>query len=403
MKKHYFDTNNYLYSIDKDGMFGEFGGQYVSNNIKEDLNKIYFKFKELQNDENFLNDLYSLMVDYIGRKSPLYFASRLTDFYGSAKIYLKREDLNHTGSHKINNTLGQVFLAKKIGKKKIIAETGAGQHGVAVATICAFFNIPCEIYMGVLDIERQASNVEKIKMLGAKVVSVEDGTKTLKEAVDSAFEAYSKDIDNIYYLIGSAVGPAPYPEIVRFFQSTIGNEIKEQILEKENKMPDCVVACAGGGSNSIGTFYSFTGEKNVRLVLAEASGEGENTEKKACSLTKGEKEILHGFKSYVLKDKNNDIAEAYSISAGLDYPGIGPELAHLYNINRLEAIAITDKEAIEAFFLLSKLEGIIPAIESAHALAVLPKIINNFTKENSIIITISGRGDKDCDRLVNKI
>lgn len=398
-RKNYFDKNDYMYSVDESGMYGEFGGQFVPDVIKKDLDEIYIKFKELQKDEKFLNDLYSLLVDYSGRKTPLYFAKRLTDYYGKAKIYLKREDLNHTGAHKINNALGQIFLAKKIGKKKVIAETGAGQHGVAVATACALFNMPCETYMGAIDIERQISNVKKMQLLGAKVVSVEDGTKTLKEAVDKAFNVYLNDTTNIYYLIGSAVGPAPYPEIVRFFQSIIGNEIKEQILEKENRLPDYVIACAGGGSNAIGTFYSFIGDKNVKLIMAEAGGEGVDTEKTACTITKGKKDILHGFKSYVLKDKNGNIAEAYSISAGLDYPGIGPEIAYLNSIKRIETFVITDKEAVKVFMLLSQLEGIIPAIESSHALAVLPKIINNTQKDDIIVITISGRGDKDCDRI----
>ncbi len=401
MKKNYFDKNNYLYSVDKNGMFGEFGGQFVPDIIKKDLENIYIKFKELQNDDNFLNELYSLMVDYVGRKTPLYFAKRLTEYYGKAKIYLKREDLNHTGAHKINNALGQIFLAKKIGKKKVIAETGAGQHGVATATACALLNMPCEIYMGAVDIERQISNVRKMELLGAKVISVENGTKTLKEAVDEALKVYSNNVEDIYYLIGSAVGPAPYPEIVRFFQSIIGNEIKEQIIEKENRLPNYLVACIGGGSNSIGTFYSFIGDKEVNIIGAEAGGKGKDSKETACTLTKGEKEILHGFKSYVLKDDKGNVAEAYSISAGLDYPGVGPELAYLKSINRISAIVIDDKEAIEAFYLLSKLEGIIPAIESAHAIAVLPKIINKTTKEDIIVITLSGRGDKDCERILN--
>ena len=401
MKKNYFDKNNYLYSVDKNGMFGEFGGQFVPDIIKKDLENIYIKFKELQNDDNFLNELYSLMVDYVGRKTPLYFAKRLTEYYGKAKIYLKREDLNHTGAHKINNALGQIFLAKKIGKKKVIAETGAGQHGVATATACALLNMPCEIYMGAVDIERQISNVRKMELLGAKVISVENGTKTLKEAVDEALKVYSNNVEDIYYLIGSAVGPAPYPEIVRFFQSIIGNEIKEQIIEKENRLPNYLVACIGGGSNSIGTFYSFIGDKEVNIIGAEAGGKGKDSKETACTLTKGEKEILHGFKSYVLKDDEGNVAEAYSISAGLDYPGVGPELAYLKSINRISAIVVNDNEAVEAFYLLSKLEGIIPAIESAHAIAVLPKIINKTTKEDIIVITLSGRGDKDCERILN--
>lgn len=403
MKKNYFDKNNYLYSVDKNGMFGEFGGQFIPDIIKKDLENIYIKFKELQNDDNFLNELYSLMIDYVGRKTPLYFAKRLTEYYGKAKIYLKREDLNHTGAHKINNALGQIFLAKKIGKKKIIAETGAGQHGVATATACALLNMPCEIYMGAVDIERQISNVRKMELLGAKVISVENGTKTLKEAVDEALKVYSNNVEDIYYLIGSAVGPAPYPEIVRFFQSIIGNEIKEQIIEKENRLPNYLVACIGGGSNSIGTFYSFIGDKEVNIIGAEAGGKGKDSKETACTLTKGEKEILHGFKSYVLKDDEGNVAEAYSISAGLDYPGVGPELAYLKSINRISAIVVNDNEAVEAFYLLSKLEGIIPAIESAHAIAVLPKIINKTTKEDIIVINLSGRGDKDCERILEKL
>ncbi len=402
-KKHYFDNQEYLYSVDKNGLFGDFGGQFVPDDIKAELDTIYAKFKELQKDENFLNELYALMVDYVGRKSPLYFAKRLTNHFGKAKIYLKREDLNHTGAHKINNTLGQIFLAKKIGKKKIIAETGAGQHGVAVATVCALLDMPCEIYMGAVDIERQIANVRKIELLGGKVISAESGTKTLKEAVDEALQAYQKDLENSYYLIGSVVGPAPYPEMVRFFQSVIGNEIKEQIMEKENRLPDYVMACVGGGSNAMGTFYSFTGDENVKLIAVEAGGEGSNTDKTACTLEKGEEEVLHGFKSYVLKDKYGNIAEAYSISAGLDYPGVGPELGHLYKINRIESITITDKEAVEGFLLLSKLEGIIPAIESSHAIAGLSKMIDKTTEDEIIVVNISGRGDKDCERILKEL
>ena len=400
MKKHYFDTNNYLYSVNKNGMFGEFGGSFVSEIIQKDLNNIYSKFEELKNDENFLNELYDLMINYVGRKSPLYFAKRLTEYYRKGKIYLKREDLNHTGAHKINNTLGQIFLAKKLGKKKIIAETGAGQHGLATATVCALFGLECEIYMGAVDIERQISNVKKMEMLGAKVISVELGTKTLKEAVDVALEVYSKDIENIYYLIGSAVGPSPYPEMVRFFQSVIGNEIKEQIMEKEGKLPNYVIACVGGGSNAMGTFYSFTGDKNVKLISAEAAGKGIDTDKTAATIAKGEKDIVHGFKTYVLKNKDGSIADAYSISAGLDYPGVGPEIAYLSSIGRIKNFPINDEEAVQSFLLLSKLEGIIPAIESSHALAVLPKIINEINKDDIIVINISGKGDKDCERIL---
>lgn len=402
-KKHYFDKNSYLYSVGKDGLFGEFGGSYVQDTIKKDLEKVYAKFKELQNDESFLNELYGFMIDYVGRKSPLYFAKNLTNHYGKAKIYLKREDLNHTGAHKINNALGQIFLARKIGKKKIIAETGAGQHGVAVATVCALFDMTCEVYMGAVDMERQKANVDRMKLLGAKVIPATHGKQTLDAAVDAAFEVYAKNPDDIYYMIGSALGPTPYPEMVRFFQSVIGNEIKEQIVEKEGKLPNYVVACVGGGSNAIGTIYSFTGDKNVNVILAEAAGKGVNTEETAATLTKGEVDVHHGFKSFVLKDKNGEVAEAYSVSAGLDYPGIGPELAYLNSMGRVKTYAITDDEAIEAFYLLSKKEGIIPAIESAHAIASLEKFIDKTKKDETVVVTISGRGDKDCERIIPKI
>ncbi|MDR2760880.1 MAG: tryptophan synthase subunit beta [Rickettsiales bacterium] len=398
-KKHYFDKNEYLYSVSDDGYFGEFGGQFVPPAIKDDLDRISVEFKKFKNDENFLTELYSLLVDYAGRKSPLYFAKRLIEHFGGAKIYLKREDLNHTGAHKINNTLGQIFLAQKIGKKKIIAETGAEQHGVATATAAALFGMPCDIYMGEVYMERQISNVRRMEMLGTRVVPIKSGSRTLKEAVDEAvdeaFLAYLANVKNIYYMIGSAVGPAPYPEMVRFFQSVIGNEMKEQIMEKEGKLPNYVIACAGGGSNSIGAFYSFTGDKNVRLLAAEAAGKGVDIDKTAATLTKGEKIVLRGFKTYAPKDKDENVAEAHSISAGLDYPGIGPEIAHLRSIGRIETHAIADEEVVEAFHLLLRTEGIIPAIKSARAVAVLPKIIKNAKKDEIIEVNISRRGDKD--------
>lgn len=399
--KNYFDKNNYFNTPDENGFFGDFGGSFVPDIIKNDLSRVKNVFYELKNNDNLLNELYSLLKNYVGRKTPLYFCKNLTKYYKKGKIYLKREDLNHTGAHKINNALGQIFLAKKLNKKKVVAETGAGQHGLATATACALFNIDCEIYMGAVDIERQKTNVDKMKLLGAKVIAVEEGTKTLKEAVDKALEVYMNDLDNTYYLIGSAVGPAPYPEIVRFFQSVIGNEIKEQIQEKEGKLPNYVIACIGGGSNAIGTFYSFLPYETVKLIGIEAAGKGIDTKETAATITKGEKTIIHGFKSYALKDEKGNIADAYSISAGLDYPGVGPELAFLYEKGKIKCEAINDDEAIAAFKLLSKKEGIIPAIESSHALAFLEKLIPKTKKDDIIIVNLSGRGDKDCERILD--
>ena len=401
--KHYFDTNNYLSVPDENGFFGNFGGIFVPDVIANDLKKVKKAFYDLRNDEKKLQQLYSLLIDYAGRKSPLFFAERLTNYYGKGKIYLKREDLNHTGAHKINNALGQVFLAKQIGKKKIIAETGAGQHGVATATVCAFLGIECEIFMGAVDVKRQQLNVQRMKALGAKVHEVEIGQKTLKEAVDVALEYYAKNIEDVYYLIGSAVGPAPFPEMVRFFQSVIGNEAKEQIMQKEGRMPNYVVACVGGGSNAIGAFYSFIPEKDTKLIAVEAGGLGVDTGKTSASITAGEVDVIHGFKCYVLKDEQGLVKDAYSVAAGLDYPAVGPEISYLASIKRIQPVVVNDEKAVKAFALLSRLEGIIPALESSHALGYLDELLPQTTKDDIVIVNVSGRGDKDCEEILQKI
>ena len=381
--------------------YGEFGGQYVPQELKEKLNDIKKEFKKAKKDKKFIKTYEEYLKDYVGRPSPLYYAENLTKYCNGAKIYLKREDLNHTGAHKINNALGQALLAKRMNKTHIIAETGAGQHGVATATVCSLLNIKCTIFMGEEDIKRQYANVQKMKLLGANVVSVTRGNGTLKEAVDEAFEYYVKH-EEVFYLIGSAVGPSPYPEIVKYFQKVIGKEAKKQILKKENKLPKAVIACVGGGSNSIGLFSSFLKDNDVDIYGIEGAGLGINTNKHASAIANKKIGVLHGMKTYVMKDENNNIKDAYSISAGLDYPGIGPEHAYLHKIGRVNYNSITDKEAIEAFKLLTKLEGIIPALESSHAIAYAIKIATKYQKEDSIIVNLSGRGDKDLNTILNK-
>ena len=380
--------------------YGEFGGQYVPEELKKELTIIEKAFNKLKNDSEFKNKYLYYLENYVGRPSPLYFAKNLTDYASGAKIYLKREDLNHTGAHKINNTIGQTLVAKHLNKTHVIAETGAGQHGVATATACSLFNMKCSIFMGVEDIKRQKVNVEKIKLLGADVIPVKTGTGTLKEAVDEAFKFLLKNKD-VYYLVGSAVGPSPYPEMVKFFQEIIGKEAKEQILKKEDKLPKAIIACVGGGSNSIGLFSSFLGEKSVGIYGVEGAGKGINTDKHACAIVNNTVGILHGMKTYVMKNTDGSIKEAYSISAGLDYPGIGPEHAYLHKIKRVIYKSITDEEAVNAFKLLTRLEGIIPALESSHAIAYGLKIAKNYKKEDSIIINLSGRGDKDVETVLN--
>ena len=378
------------------GRFGIHGGQYIPEtlmNVVLELEKAYDFYK---NDPEFNQELTALLNDYAGRPSRLYYAKRMTEDLGGAKIYLKREDLNHTGAHKVNNALGQCLLAKKMGKTRVIAETGAGQHGVATATAAALMGLECEIYMGKEDTIRQALNVYKMRLLGAKVHAVESGTATLKDAVSETFREWVSRIDDTHYVLGSVMGPHPFPTIVRDFQAVISKEIKEQILEAEGKLPDAVLACVGGGSNAIGTFYHFIEDKDVRLIGCEAAGRGVNTAETAATIATGRLGIFHGMKSYFCQDEFGQIAPVYSISAGLDYPGIGPEHAMLYDSGRAEYVAVTDDEAVEAFEYMSRTEGIIPAIESAHAVSYAMKLAPTMTKDQIIVINISGRGDKDC-------
>ena len=384
---------------DKDGFFGEFGGAFVPESFKRVLDNLDSAFEQAKNDPSFLKEVYDLLKDYSGRPTPLYFAKNLTKYYGKAKIYLKREDLNHTGAHKINNVIGQALLAKKMGAKRVIAETGAGQHGVATATAATLLGLECTVFMGEKDITRQYLNVERMKLLGAKVHSVDTGSKTLSDACDAAIEYWIRHADDVFYILGSAVGPNPYPKMVRFFQSVIGAEIKQQVLEKEGKLPDYVLACVGGGSNAIGTFHAFM-DDDVNLIGLEAAGEGIETGKTAASLAVGKKMILHGKRQYVLCDKDGNVAESYSISAGLDYPGCGPEHCYLYDTGKAKYYPITDDEAVAAFAKLSRIEGIIPAIESSHAVAYLEKLMPQTTPEQIVVVTVSGRGDKDTERLL---
>ena len=380
--------------------YGRFGGQYVPQELKIRLEEIERKFNELKENSEFVKKYLYYLKHFVGRPTPVYLAENLSEYAGGGKIYLKREDLNHTGAHKINNAIGQVLLAKELGKTHIIAETGAGQHGVATATVCSLFNIKCTIFMGIEDIKRQKVNVEKMKLLGAKVKEVTVGEGTLKEAVDVAFE-YLKEHEDVFYLIGSAVGPKPYPEIVKFFQKIIGEETKRQIKELENKLPKAVIACVGGGSNSIGMFTDFVKEKDVELFGIEGAGLGIEIGKHAAAVQNNTIGILHGMKSFIMQDENGNIKDAYSISAGLDYPGIGPEHAYLHEIGRVKYDTVTDKEAVDAFRLLTRLEGIIPAIESSHAVAYSLKIAKNYDKEDVIVICLSGRGDKDINTILN--
>lgn len=378
------------------GRFGIHGGQYIPETLMNAVLELEEAYAFYKNDPAFNAELTALFNEYANRPSPLYFAKHLTEKLGGAKIYLKREDLNHTGAHKINNVLGQVLLAKKMGKTRIIAETGAGQHGVATATACALMGLECEIFMGKEDTERQALNVYKMRLLGAKVHAVESGTATLKDAVSETFREWTSRIHDTHYALGSVMGPHPFPTIVRDFQAVISKEIKEQILEKEGRLPDYVLACVGGGSNAIGTFYHFIGDTDVKLIGLEAAGRGVQTKDTAATIATGKLGIFHGMKSYFCQDEYGQIAPVYSISAGLDYPGIGPEHAWLHDTGRAEYISVTDEEAVQAFEYLSRTEGIIPAIESAHALAHAIKIAPNLSDSTLMVVTLSGRGDKDC-------
>ena len=381
------------------GRFVKFGGQYAPETIMNAIAEVEVEYDKAKNDENFIKEFKYYLKDYVGRQSPLYYAENLTKKLGGAKIYLKREDLNHTGAHKINNALGQVLLAKRMGKKRIIAETGAGQHGVATATIAAMFGMECEIFMGQEDIERQALNVFKMKILGAKVTSVTSGTATLKDAVNEAFRNWVTNIEDTFYVIGTVMGPHPYPTMVRDFQRVIGDEAKEQILEKEGRLPDYIVACIGGGSNAMGIFYPFAEDKEVKLIGVEAAGKGIDTEEHAASITKGSVGVIHGMMTYVLQDEDGQILPAYSISAGLDYPGVGPEHAYFNDIGRAKYVSANDKEAVDAFMEVSKIEGIIPALESSHALAYAMKLAPTLDKDKIMIVNVSGRGDKDINTI----
>jgi tryptophan synthase beta chain len=383
------------------GYFGEFGGRFVPEPLKVVLQEVEDNFYHFINDAEFLEELAYYQKQYIGRESPLYFAEQLTNQLGGAKIYLKREDLNHTGAHKINNTIGQALLAKRMGKKRIIAETGAGQHGVATATVCALFGMDCTVYMGAIDIERQKLNVFRMELLGAKVIPVTDGTATLKDAVDAALNDFVINASDTFYLLGSAVGPHPYPTMVREFQSVIGKEAREQILDTEGKLPDYLVACVGGGSNAIGLFHPFVDDKDVKLVGVEPAGKGLDTPYHAASISKGSVGIIHGFKCYTLQDEKGEPLPVHSVAAGLDYPGVGPEHSYYKSIGRADYVGITDKESLDAFFALSQTEGIIPAIESAHAIAYAMQLAKTLNPDQTIIVNLSGRGDKDVNQIID--
>lgn len=377
------------------GRYGIHGGQYIPETLMHAVIELEKAYEYYKNDPQFNKELQELFHEYANRPSLLYYAEKMTKDLGGAKIYLKREDLNHTGSHKINNVLGQVLLAKKMGKKRVLAETGAGQHGVATATAAALMDMECTVYMGREDTERQALNVFRMELLGAKVVAVESGTKTLKDAVNEALRQWTANVNYTYYVLGSVMGPHPYPEMVRDFQSVIGKEVKAQMLEKEGRLPDIVMACVGGGSNAMGLFYDFIPDKEVQLIGVEAAGRGVNTAQTAATIARGSLGIFHGMKSYFLQDEYGQIAPVYSISAGLDYPGIGPEHAALYDSGRAQYVSATDDEAVAAFSYLSRTEGIIPAIESAHAIAYAQKLAPTLPKDKIIVVNVSGRGDKD--------
>ena len=388
---------------DEKGFYGDFGGQFVPETLMFALKELTAAYEASKEDEAFQTELAAYLSDYVGRETPLYFAEQLTKKLGGAKIYLKREDLNHTGAHKINNALGQVLLAKKMGKKKIIAETGAGQHGVATATAAALFGMECTIFMGALDVKRQALNVFRMELLGSKVESVTAGNNTLKDAVNEALRYWVANVEDTHYILGSALGPHPFPEMVRDFQSVIGKEARQQILAKEGRLPDIAMACIGGGSNAIGLFYPFINDESVRLIGVEAGGMGVETNEHAATMTKGEVGVLHGARMHLLQDEDGQVIEPYSISAGLDYPGVGPEHSYLAQVKRAEYVAVTDEEALEAFHLLSQTEGIIPALESSHALAQVTKLAPTMDKEQIIVVCLSGRGDKDVQQIKEKM
>ena len=386
--------------MNKTGHYGIYGGRYVAETLMPALTELATAYQKCKNDPTFIKEFENYLQDYIGRQSPLYLASRLTEYCGGAQIYLKREDLNHTGAHKVNNTLGQALLAKYMGKKRLIAETGAGMHGVATATVAALFGFECEVFMGSEDIRRQAPNVQRMYALGAKVTAVDSGTATLKDAMNEALRNWITTVEDTFYVIGTVAGPHPYPEMVKDFQSVIGREAREQILEKCNRLPDEVIACVGGGSNAMGIFAGFEQDEQVKLIGVEAGGDGIDTPYHAASITGGQVGVLHGCKTYLLQDNDGQIHPTHSISAGLDYPGVGPEHAWFNDIKRAQYTVIDDKEAVEAFHLLSRLEGIIPALESSHAIAEAMRRAPKMSAEKIMIVNLSGRGDKDMQSVV---
>jgi len=384
---------------DKHGHFGIFGGRYVAETLMPALLELEDTYRQARKDKTFRRELAGYLRDYSGRETPLYFARRLTEHLGGAKIYLKREDLNHTGSHKLNNTLGQALLARRMGKKRVIAETGAGQHGVATATVAALFGMECQVFMGEEDIRRQAPNVFRMKILGAKVVPVASGTATLKDAMNEAMRQWVSRVRDTFYVIGTTAGPHPYPMMVRDFQSVIGREVRKQILDREGRLPDVLVACVGGGSNAMGLFYPFRHEAAIRMIGVEAAGKGLMTSRHAASISAGRVGVLHGNKTYLLQDQGGQVHDAYSIAAGLDYPGVGPEHGYFHDSGRATYVSVTDTEAVEAFLCLSRLEGIIPAMESAHAVAYAIKMAPELRKDKIMIVNLSGRGDKDAEAI----
>jgi tryptophan synthase beta chain len=395
--------NDYSAYPDPSGRFGDYGGRYVPETLMPLVHELEAAFRAAIADPAFQRQLDGYLKHYVGRPSPLYFAERLTRKFGGARVYLKREELNHTGAHKINNCMGQILLAMRMGKTRIIAETGAGQHGVATATVCARFGLPCVVYMGAVDVERQKPNVFRMNLLGAQVEPVTSGSSTLKDAMNEALRDWVTNVHDTYYLIGSAAGPHPYPEMVREFQAVIGRETREQILEIEGRLPDAVVACVGGGSNAIGMFHPFLNDEGVRLIGVEASGDGMDTERHAAAINGGRPGVLHGNRTYLIQDTVGQITEAHSISAGLDYPGIGPEHAFLHDVGRAEYLTCTDREALDAFQLCAELEGIIPALETSHALARLPEICAELGPEGVVVVNLSGRGDKDVNTVAQAL
>ena len=394
-------TSSLRQGPDAKGLFGDFGGQYVAETLMPLILELAAEYEKAKDDPAFQEELAYFQRDYVGRPSPLYFAERLTEHLGGAKVFFKREELNHTGAHKINNCIGQILLAKRMGKKRIIAETGAGMHGVATATVAARFGMQCVIYMGTTDIDRQQANVFRMKLLGAEVIPVVAGTGTLKDAMNEALRDWVTNVDNTFYLIGTVAGPHPYPAMVRDFQAVIGKETREQMLEKEGRLPDSLVACIGGGSNAMGLFHPFLDEPSVEIVGVEAAGHGVATGKHAASLLGGQPGVLHGNRTYLLQNEDGQIIDAHSISAGLDYPGIGPEHAWLHDIKRVEYTAVTDDEALKAFHTCCRLEGIIPALESSHALAEVVKRAPKLPKDHLMVVNLSGRGDKDMQTVMH--